>query len=248
MTEKCLTSIDVVVLAGGLGTRMRDVLGDRPKLLAPIGGRVFLDILVDRLRDFGATRLVLGLGHLGEAVVRHLEAAPPAGFDVVTEIEPEPQGTAGALRFLRAQIRSEPAMVMNGDSFTGADLCAFVAAHRQAGAEGSILCTEVPDARAYGRVHLSPTGRVMAFMEKDPSEKGPGLINAGVYLLGRALLDQIAGMKGPSLERDVFPALAPETLKAVKDDAPFIDIGTPEDLERAPDVLAPFMSGAGRSN
>lgn len=248
MAEKCLTSIDVVVLAGGLGTRMQGVLGDTPKLLAPVGDRPFLDILIDRLRVFGAARVVLGLGHLGDAVVRHLEANPQIGLDVVTAIEPEPLGTAGALRFLRPRIKSDPAMVMNGDTFTGADLCGFVAAHRQSGAQGSILCTEVADARAFGRVYLSPTGRVRAFMEKDPSEKGPGLINAGVYLLGAPLLDHIDDMPGPMLERDVFPALPAGSLNAVKDSSPFIHIGTPEDLARAPDGLAPFTSGAAPSN
>lgn len=241
MTEKCLASIDVVVLAGGLGTRMKGVLGDRPKLLAPIGDRPFLDVLLDRLREFGAQRVVLGLGHLADKVIGHLKENPTVGMEIVTVVEHEPLGTAGALRSLRPHIKSDPAMIMNGDTFTGADLCAFVAAHRQSGAAGSILCTEVPDARAFGRVYLAPNGRVMAFMEKDPSEKGPGLINAGVYLFGAPLLDHIDDMPGPMLERDVFPALPAESLMAVKDYNPFIHIGTPEDLARAPEKLAPFI-------
>ncbi len=87
---------------------------------------------------------------------------------------------------------------------------------------------------------LSAEGRVKEFSEKDSSQSGPGVINAGVYLFNAAMLDRINAMQGTSLERDVFQALAPETINAVTSDAPFIDIGTPGDLTRAADVLAPF--------
>ncbi len=240
--QTCLNGVDVVVLAGGLGTRIRDVLGDTPKLLAPIGDTPFLDFLLGRLQGFGARRVVLGLGHLGEKVVAHLEAHPPEGLDIITAIEPEPLGTAGALRFLADRIETDPVMVMNGDSFIGADFCQFLDAHRRSGAGASILTAEVEDASAFGRLRLSPENRVVEFMEKDPSQAGPGQINAGVYLFSAAMLAEIGAMEGPSLERDLFQTLPPETLCAVPSDAPFIDIGTPEDLARATSVLKPFMS------
>ena len=236
----CLNDIDVVVLAGGLGTRIRDTLGDTPKLLAMVNGRPFLDFLMGRLKGFGAGRLILSLGHLGERVVEHLESHPPEGLDIVTLIEPGPLGTAGALRFVARLVESDPVMVMNGDSFTGADLCEFVQAHRRSGAEGSILAAEVADTAEFGRLKMSPEGRVLEFSEKDPSQTGPGLINAGVYLFSTAMMEKIEGMEGPSLERDVFPAMDPGTLGAVVGQGPFIDIGTPEDLRRAADVLKPF--------
>ena len=237
----CLNEIDVVVLAGGLGTRIKDTLGDTPKLLAPIGGNAFLDIMIARLRHFGARRLILGLGHLAGQVTAYLEKNPPADIDIVTAVEPEPLGTAGALRFVIPEINTDPVLVMNGDSFTGADLCDFADAHRQSGAELSILCTEVPDTAAFGRLDISPEGRVLAFAEKSPDPSGPGVINAGVYLFNRTMLERIKDMQGPSLERDVFQALAPGTLHGVTSGAPFIDIGTPEDLARAEDVLRPFI-------
>ncbi len=237
----CLNEIDVVVLAGGLGTRIKDTLGDTPKLLAPIGGHAFLDILIARLRRFGARRLILGLGHLAGKVTAHLETNPPAEIDIVTAVEPEPLGTAGALRFVMPKINTDPVLVMNGDSFIGADLCVFADAHRQSGAELSILCAEVPDTAAFGRLDISPEGRVLAFSEKSPDSSGPGVINAGVYLFNAAMLERINALAGPSLERDVFQALAPETIHAVTSDATFIDIGAPEDLARAEDVLGPFI-------
>ena len=240
--RNCLNAVDVVVLAGGLGTRIRDVLGDTPKLLAPVGETPFLDFLLGRLQGFGARRLVLGLGHLGEKVVAHLEAHPRESLDIVTVIEPEPLGTAGALRFLADRIETDPVMVINGDSFIGADLCQFLDAHQESGAGASIITAEVEDASAFGRLRLSPENKVEAFLEKDETQRGPGQINAGVYLFSAAMVAEIAAMEGPSLERDVFQALPAGTLKAVPSGAPFIDIGTPEDLARAADVLKPFMS------
>ena len=236
----CLNDIDVIILAGGLGTRIRDTLGDTPKLLASVNDRPFLDFLIGRLKGFGARRLVLGLGHLGERVEEHLKSHPPEGLDIVTLIEPEPLGTAGALRFIAPHVESDPVMVMNGDSFIGADLCDFVQAHRRSDAEGSILATEVEDTAEFGRLKVSPEGRVLEFSEKDSGQTGPGLINAGVYLFSDQMMKRIAAMEGPSLETDVFEALPPGTLHAVTSNGAFIDIGTPEDLARAADVLKPF--------
>lgn len=244
MAGTCLKDIDTVVLAGGLGTRIRDVLGATPKILAPVGGRPFLEILAARLRDFGARRLVLGLGHLAGAVEAHLEAQPLEGLDVVTAVEPKPLGTAGALRSLRPHVTSDPILVMNGDSFAGADLCDLVAAHRNSGAEVSLLAVRVADATRFGRLDVGSGGLVSGFAEKDQGRPGPGLINAGVYLFSRAALNAIMTMGGKSLERDVFPKLVADGVNAVVRDVPFVDIGTPEGLEAAAAVIAPFTGPA----
>ncbi len=239
MAGNCLKDIDAVVLAGGLGTRIRDVLGDTPKLLATVGRRPFLEILAARLKGFGARRVVLGLGHLAGAVEAHLAARPIDGMEVLTAVEPKPLGTAGALRFVRAKLDTDPVLVMNGDSFVGADLCDFVARHRKSGAGASLLAVEVADARPYGRLDVGEDGRVRGFVEKD-SAAGPGVVNAGVYLLSRATVDRIAAMEGESLERDVFPKLLKDGVNAVVTDAPFVDIGTPEGLAAAEGVIAPL--------
>ena len=236
----CLNDIDTVVLAGGLGTRIRDALGDTPKLLAPIGDVPFLDTIVNRLKHSGARRLILGLGHLADKVVSHLDAHPPDGIDIVTMIEPEPLGTAGALRFLAPHIETDPVLVMNGDSFFDSDLCDFVQAHEKSGMIASILCAQVEDTAEFGRVSISPEGRLESFLEKDPDQGGAGLINAGVYLFSDQMMKRIAAMEGPSLETDVFEALPAGTLHAVTSNGAFIDIGTPEDLARAAEVLKPF--------
>jgi mannose-1-phosphate guanylyltransferase len=236
----CLNDIDTVILAGGLGTRMKDTLGDTPKLLAPIGDIPFLDILVNRLKRSGARRVILGLGHLADRVVSHLDAHPPDGIDIVTMIEPEPLGTAGALRFLAPRIETDPVLVINGDSFFDSDLCDFIQAHEKSGMIASILCARIEDTSRYGRVGISPEGRIESFLEKDPDQGGAGIINAGVYLFSGPMMKRIGEMEGPSLETDVFGALPAGTLNAVTGEGAFIDIGTPEDLARAAEVLKPF--------
>ena len=244
MAATCLNDIDTVVLAGGLGTRMQDTLGDTPKLLAPIGGTPFLDYIINRLKLFGARRVILGLGHLADTVVDYLETQPPdgifTGIDIVTMIEPEPMGTAGALRFLASEINTDPVLVMNGDSFFDSDLCDFVQAHEKSGMIVSILCAQVEDTAQYGRVSISPEGQLESFLEKDPDQGGAGIINAGVYLFSDGMMKRVVAMEGPSLETDVFEALPSGTLNAVESTGTFIDIGTPGDLARAANVLKSF--------
>ncbi|MDA1090441.1 MAG: sugar phosphate nucleotidyltransferase [Proteobacteria bacterium] len=236
----CLQDIDVVILAGGLGTRIKDTLGATPKLLAPIDGTPFLEFVINRLKLFGARRLVMGLGHLAGAVEEYLQGHPPDGLTVVTSVEPEPLGTAGALRHVANLIESNPVMIMNGDSFIAADLCGFLDAHQKSGAVASLLAAYIEDTARYGRLRLSTLGRIEAFLEKDPSRSGPGVINAGVYLFSGVMMEKVCAMDGPSLELDVFEALPADTLNAVIGDGPFIDIGTPDDLARAGDVLKAF--------
>lgn len=232
----CLKDVDVVVLAGGLGTRIRSVLGDTPKVLAPIGDRTYLDYLFKWLQGFGVRRVVLCLGHLSDAVQKHVEAHPVDGVEVVCVVEPAPLGTAGAIALAAQEIKSKTVMVMNGDSFTGADLCRFLSGHAYSRADGSVLCTRVPDAGRYGQVEISPDGRIESFAEKTP-DAGAGAINAGLYLFEQAMLQIISDASGPSLEKDVFEKLSVGTLNAHVVDAPFIDIGTPESLAQAETVF-----------
>ena len=236
---QCLATLDVLVIAGGLGTRIQSALGDTPKLLAPIGGRPYLAYLLDWLRRFGAKRIVLGLGHRAQAVIDFLDRHNSSYGDlaVVTVTEPQPLGTAGAIRFARPNLRSDPVLVMNGDSFADADLCAFVAHHRRVKAKATLLCAEVDGAGRYGRVELDGSGRIRGFIEKDPNFHGRSAVSAGVYLFSAALLDEIAAGSAASVERDVFGRAAPGSLDAFAGPFAFIDIGTPESLKLAEGVF-----------
>ncbi len=231
-----IADIDVAILAGGLGTRIRGVLGDTPKCLGPVAGRPFLDWMLDRLAAEGARRVLLLLGHRAEAVSQHVRGRP--GVECV--VEPAPLGTAGAIRHALPRLAHAPVLVMNGDSVVGADLAAFAAAHHR---PASLLAVRVPDAGRYGALEVAPDGSVMAFREKDPGA-GPGLINAGVYLLGHDILDLIAETDGPSLERDILARLPPDALGAVVAPGPFVDIGTPESYAAAAPIVLEWAKGS----
>jgi mannose-1-phosphate guanylyltransferase len=226
------------VLAGGLGSRIRPVLGDTPKLLAPIGGRPYLNHLLDWLHMFGARRIVLGLGHGAAAVLDYLKARPAADFDIRPVVEPTPLGTAGAIRFARAELHSDPVVVVNGDTFVNADLCTLVLCQRDSNALGTLTCVDVDDAGRYGRVMLDDRGRIQGFAEKDSSFHGPAAVNGGVYALSAELLDRIAASDARSLEYDVFQRLPAGALNAYSSRFEFIDIGTPESLAAATGLLS----------
>ncbi len=236
---QCLAPLDVFVIAGGLGTRTGSVLGNTPKLLAPIAGKPYLTYLLDRLRRFGAKRIVLGLGHRAEAVLDFLDrnAHAYAGLDVATVVEPQPLGTAGAIRFARPHLRSDPVLIMNGDSFADADLCAFLDHHRRAGAKATLLCVEVDDAGRYGRVDIDDKGRIHGFIEKDRDFHGASAVSAGVYLFSAALLEEIAAGQAASLEREVFGNAPPGAFAAFAGRFAFVDIGTPDSLRVAERVI-----------
>lgn len=229
-----LSDIDIAVLAGGLGTRLAGAVPGLPKVLAPVAGRPFVEHLVDFLAAQGAKRIVFLLGHRAEMVTAHLEAHRRAGIDFDWSIEPEPLGTGGALAFAAAKFRSDPVMVVNGDTFVDADLGAFCAAYAS---PATMLAVEVDDAGRYGRLDIAK-GKVMRFVEKDPSFNGKAAINAGIYLLSRDLIAGINAGKQVSLERDVFEHLAPGTIAAhIDGHARFVDIGTPESWQNAASIV-----------
>lgn len=238
-----LASVDVAVLAGGLGTRLRPVLGETPKILAPVAGRPFLDHLLVWLASYGARRVILCLGFRAELVLKHLAEHPHPGLEIVPCVETEPRGTAGALRLALPQLRSDPVLVMNGDTFVDADLAGFAAAHRAQGATASILCATVPSTARYGRLDLDAAGRIVRFREKDPADTRPGPINAGLYLFSRVWLSGFARGPGTSLERDVFAASPAGSFHAIPaGGATFIDIGTPESFAEAERVVGQASS------
>jgi len=233
-----LASVDVAVLAGGLGTRLRPVLGETPKILAPIGGKPYLDHLLAWLTGYGARRVVLCLGFRAELVLDYLKRHPFPAVEIATSVEPEPLGTAGGLRLALPLLRSDPVLVMNGDTFVDANLATFAQAHREARAAASVLCATVQSTARYGRLDLDAAGRVARFREKDPADAGPGSINAGLYLFSQAWLKDFGRTEGPSLERDVFAAAPAGTFTAIPaGDVAFVDIGTPESYAEAEAIL-----------
>jgi NDP-sugar pyrophosphorylase family protein len=219
-----LSPSEVIVLAGGAGTRLRGVLPDVPKVLAPIGGRPFLHRLFETLAEQGVERVVLATGYAAEAVEAAAQASR-AAIDVVFSREQEPLGTGGAIAQAFDLIKGSRAWVMNGDSYCDADLSS-VAQHASASPDDAwLIAVKVEDASRFGTLELDGS-HVLRFLEKSGSAAS-GWINAGIYILPRALMTKGAA----SIERDLFPKWAAQgRLHAVSVQARFIDIGTPESL------------------
>lgn len=227
-----------VVLAGGLGSRLAPAVGAVPKVLARVGGRPFLERLLDQLSEARAGRALLCVGHRAGEVRAELGASY-RGLALEYSEESSPLGTAGCLRPALPRLGAADVLVMNGDSYLDVPLLGLWSAHLAGEAAGSLAVVHVPDAGRYGRVELDASGRVLGFAEK-PSPGRPGLVNAGVYCFRRELLEAIPE-GNVSLERDMLPAWAPR-LQGIVREAAFLDIGTPESYARAEGFFAGLPS------
>jgi D-glycero-alpha-D-manno-heptose 1-phosphate guanylyltransferase len=219
-----------LILAGGLGTRLASVVADRPKVLAPVAGRPFLDILVEELVARGLRRFVLLLGSRHEQVVEHVQGRRgqwPAEIEFEFSVEPAPLGTGGAVKFAE-RLCDGRFFLLNGDTYFDLDVTALVTAHERARAPLTVAAASVDDAGRYGRLEVSASGLLERFREKEVAA-GPGLINAGIYLVEPALLGHIPGGRAVSLETEVFPALLATggSIAVSPQQGTFYDIGTP---------------------
>lgn len=236
--------LDVLVLAGGLGSRLSPMLGDIPKVLAPVEGRAFLDYVLEFLARQGVRKVVLSLGHLADKVLIHLAAAR-LPLRVETVVEKRPLGTAGAIAFARTALSSDPVLVLNGDTWLDIDLSTMLLTHWEAPAPlATIACVLVDDTRRYGRIDVASDGSIRRFMEKEDTSATEGLVNGGAYLLSAKLLDSMAANAGSSLERDILAKLPNGTLRAhILERANFVDIGTPESYAHAGALIRPQTAG-----
>lgn len=229
-----MKSVAAVILAGGFGTRLRGVLKDLPKPMAPVAGRPFLEWVIRYLAKQGVTQVVLSTGYLAEVIASYFRTGPVPGVTIRCVPETTPLGTAGG--FLNAVRESEwepnSWLLMNGDTLAFADLQGAVAALKDAAIAGVIFGRELPDTSRYGSLITDAHGVLQRFAEKQP---GQGVISTGVYLFRKSLLQRFDPRVPLSLERDVFPALTASgaSLKVIRMNAPFIDIGLPETLGEA---------------
>jgi D-glycero-alpha-D-manno-heptose 1-phosphate guanylyltransferase len=229
-----MSSIVAVVLAGGQGTRIRHLLPEIPKPMAPVRGRPFVEWIVRYLARQGITRVIIGTGYKAGVIEEHFAASPVKNIQVACVREDEPLGTAGG--FLHAMAHSpfsgEAWLVLNGDSLVFTPLAPLVESLRDPAIQGSLLGVEMEDTARYGTLLTGADGQLRGFREKQP---GAGLINSGVYLLRRELTARFSAQRPLAFETQVYPALlqAEVKLQAVPVRAPFLDIGTPESLQQA---------------
>lgn len=227
--------LPVIVLCGGLGTRLRPAVGDRPKALAPVGGgQPFLEVQLELLRARGARHFVLCVGHMADQIEAAFGDGALMGvrIDYVRDGE-KLLGTAGALK--RAERFFAPAaLVVNGDTYIDVNLQRLAAEHasaREGGAVATLTLARVSDAGRFGTVAFAGA-RVTYFREKEPGGVRDGWVNAGVYVIERDLLERVPAGEVVSLERDVFPTALRDglPLAAFPQEAGFHDIGTPDAL------------------
>lgn len=227
-----------VILAGGLGTRLRDVYSSGPKCLAPVAGHPFLEYVLTWLRLQGVTEVVLCVGYKRSSVKRYVGSGRKWGLSVKYSIERRLLGTGGALKKAERLISGGRMLVINGDTLVKADLRELIRFHERRRAPVTMLLIRVRDSGRYGAVRLDRRQRVTAFLEKERQEqraRAPRrLINAGVYILEKKVLGRIRTLQPASLERDVFPGLAESRrIGGFVSNGRFIDIGVPEDFWRA---------------
>jgi NDP-sugar pyrophosphorylase family protein len=226
-----LAAIPVAILAGGLGTRLRPVIGERSKVVAEVNGRPFLAHLLDQLARFGFRDVVLCVGWQADAVEAALGTAH-GPLRLRYSRESEPLGTGGALRLALPLLEGPAAMVLNGDSYCDADLAAAWSEHRARRATATLVLVEMADTSRYGRVEVDAEGVIQRFTEKQESST-PGWINAGIYLLARSRIEAIPPGRVLSFERDVLPGWIGTGLRGYCTSARFIDIGTPQSYSAA---------------
>ncbi len=224
------------VLCGGHGTRLRPVLSDRPKSMALISGTPFLQLLLDRLRCQGVDDVILGTGYMAEKIEGYFGSGNKFAMRIRYSREDEPLGTGGALKLAEPLI-SDPVLVLNGDSYVEWNLNPMLGLFRTKDADIVVVLQAVADVTRYGSVALDHDGRITQFLEKG-FRGGPGLINAGVYLLRKQIIRDLPTGGPISLERDVFPRLLDRGVYGLISTGFFIDIGIPDDFKRAQTLLA----------
>jgi len=232
--------VQAIVLVGGEGTRLRPLTESVPKPALTLVDRPFLAYMVEWLAEHGVTEVVLACGFMPDALREALGDGGSAGVRIRYVVEPEPRGTAGAIRFVAEELGAEldrRFLALNGDVLTDLDLSALLAAHADRGARATLGLHPVEDASAYGLVSTGANGAVLEFLEKT-GERAPAEINAGMYVLDRSVLDLIPAGEKVSIERDVFPRLVGDGLHGLRLDGYWMDIGTPERyLQASWDIL-----------
>jgi len=234
-------NVPAVILVGGLGLRLRGSVGEKPKPMAPIRDKPFLEYLITQLRRYEVGEIILAIGYRGDQIRTYFGTGSEWNVSISYSEEHKLLGTGGAVKLVENLLHDEDFLVMNGDSFLDADLRELVEQHTEREALATMALVEVDDPARYGVVEIDEEGEIMSFVEKGQSSRSI-FVNGGVYILKKKVVDHIP--KGvSSLEKDVFPSLIGKGFYGVPTSSFFIDIGVPSDyrrLEANPNVLLGF--------
>jgi D-glycero-alpha-D-manno-heptose 1-phosphate guanylyltransferase len=222
---------EAIILAGGLGTRLRDAVPDLPKCMAPVNGHPFIAYVIKQLQSQGISRFIFSLGYRSEAFTRFInETLPDGSYELV--VEKEPLGTGGAIRFVMSHAVTEDIVVVNGDSIFASDIASQYDLHRQRKAACTLALKPMKNFDRYGVVEMDPDQRIVHFREKQAYANG--LINGGVYIINKAQFTAISFPDKFSFETEYLQKYyKKEPIYGIEQEGYFIDIGIPEDYQRA---------------
>jgi|TARA_Y100000031_G_C8165941_1_gene359364 NDP-sugar pyrophosphorylase family protein len=226
-----LSQVTAVILAGGLGTRLRKVITNRPKVLAEINGKPFLYYLFDQLTAAGIKKLIVSTGYMAEKI-DEIVGSSYKSLQVSYSREKIPLGTGGALKLAGQAVTTKYCLVMNGDSYTDFDFDSLLINHLKLDDSIIIVVKSVEDSSRYGNIHMDEQNNILKFTEKGGTPNW-GLINTGVYLMSTSVLQEIPEKIPCSLEYDFFPSMIGQGICGYKTEGRFIDIGTPESYAQA---------------
>lgn len=226
--------MDVVILAGGLGTRLRDVVPDAPKSLALINGRPFLDVLLEYLDNFShITKVVLAVGYRAEAI-KERYTDTQYHFPIAFAHEESPLGTGGAIKHALTHTLGDDIIVMNGDTYTDVDLDALLKFHQEKNGVATIAVARKKESARYGAVALEDNHKILSFCEKSDISD---LVSTGILVLRRSLFDSVSEGVTCSIEKDLIPLWLKQGVYAHIHDGDFLDIGTSESYAKAGEYL-----------
>lgn len=226
--------MEAILLCGGLGTRLRSVVSDRPKPMADIAGKPFLHYLVKMLSESGVKHLIFALGYMGEQIEAYFQSGEEYGLSISYSYEDSPLGTGGAIRNALSKVSGENVLVLNADTYFHTNYESLLREQLKNKAAMTIASRKIEDISRYGAILKDESGRILRWNEKMSSDQvetpRPGEINGGIYVMQKSLIEKIPEGK-QSLENDCIPAWLEDGLylQAIPSDGYFMDIGIPED-------------------
>lgn len=233
------SNLTPIILAGGKGTRLKAVINDRPKVLAPIAGRPFITYLLDFLDSNNFKQVIIAIGYMADLIIETL-GYRYKNINIVYTREEMPLGTGGGLRLACGEVRTDDCLVLNGDSFAVCNLEEYYNWFLSNNITAALYLTFLEDISRYGSVDFDQNYNILQFSEKN--QTGSGYINAGMYLFKKDLLLTMRENEQLSLENDFLPGLINKNFKAFYNEAKglnkFIDIGIPEAYNIAEDFFA----------
>ena len=232
--------MEAIILAGGLGTRLRSVVQDLPKAMAAIRSRPFLEYQLDLLIENGITRFIFSVGYKSESIRQHFSSSYK-NCEIVYALEKTRLGTGGAIKLAMQQVKGDHVVVVNGDSMFKTAVQEQYKVHLASNADATLALKPMENFERYGTVELATDGRITKFLEKQPIEKG--LINGGLYIFNVAAFHKLDFPEKFSIEKDYFEAKVKELkLFGFITEGYFLDIGIPKDFKKAQTEMVDFFN------